>query len=192
MGEAKYKVIIVGDFAVGKTCILVRLSEGKFSEDANPTIGASFLKYQLTTERGSCELNLWDTSGDERFRSVMPVYFRGANVAIIVYDVTRHDTFENLEYWIDLTKKSGPENVQILVVGAKNDLEKNVTDDEAQALCQKHGVEWITCSALTGNNITATFDIVGKLAHKSEGVDPTEHGKVVIDDPPVGEKKGCC
>ncbi|KAL7714129.1 Rab family GTPase [Entamoeba marina] len=191
MAETKYKVVMVGDFSTGKTCMLIRLSQNFFDSQHNPTIGASFLKQSVDLPNGSkVEMNLWDTSGDERFRSVMPVYFRGAQVAIIVYDVTRKETFESLAYWIDLAKKSGGEDIQIVVVGSKCDLQKEVSDQEAQDYCNKNGCPLVLCSSFSGENITKVFQTAATAASKNQ----TGTGSSSVD---IGKKKstsdkGCC
>ncbi|ELP84064.1 hypothetical protein EIN_212140 [Entamoeba invadens IP1] len=185
--NSKYKVVMVGDYGTGKTCMLIRLSQNFFDTQHNATIGASFLKQVIETPNGKVELNLWDTSGDERFRSVMPVYFRGATSAIIVYDVTRRDTFESLDYWIDLTKKSGSEDISIVLVAAKCDLEKVVSDDEGKRYAEKVGYPLVLCSSYSGQGISEVFQ---KAALAKGKVNQT--GGATIGGPNDNKKEGCC
>lgn len=191
MAEEKTKVVMVGDFSTGKTCLLIRLSQNIYDSQHNPTIGASFLKQVIETEDGKREeINLWDTSGDERYRSVMPIYFRGSSCAIIVYDVTRRDTFESLDYWIELTKKSAPKNIGIVIVGSKCDLEKAVTDAEAKEYCQRVGCPLVLCSSKTGENVLKVFQTAVRCCYNTKSVEP----KVVNinDKKSSNDKDGCC
>ncbi|BFU19679.1 Rab family GTPase [Entamoeba histolytica HM-1:IMSS-B] len=193
MADTKHKIVMVGDFSTGKTCMLIRLSQNFFDTQHNPTIGASFLKEVIELENGSkVEMNLWDTSGDERFRSVMPVYFRGADCAIIVYDVTRRETFESLDYWIDLTRKSGGDDIAIVLVGAKCDLKKEVSDEEAQNYSKRVGYPLILCSSYSGENITKVFQTAASSIKKS-AVTVSNNSGVSINDPsPNKNAGGCC
>ena len=178
MGERE-KIVMVGDFSTGKTCLLIRLTQNFFNSEHNPTIGAAFLKQVIDLPNGKkTEMNLWDTSGDERFRSVMPVYFRGAKCAIIVYDVTRKDTFESLDYWIDLTKKSGGEEIGIVLAGTKCDLQKEVSDQEAQDYAKKVGYPLVLCSSYTGDNVAKVFQMAAMSGEGGNSNQGSSNGNV--------------
>ncbi|KAL7721183.1 Rab family GTPase [Entamoeba marina] len=170
MSEPKIKVVMVGDYNTGKTCMLLRLSEDFFDYEHNATIGASFINQNIELPNGdAAELSIWDTSGDERFRSVTPVYFRNAHVAIVVYDVTRKDSFDNIPYWIDLARKSGGDNIQIVIVGCKCDLQKEVSDEIAQTYCDKEGYPLVICSSFSGENVVAVFQTAAEVSKNYSG-----------------------
>ncbi|ELP92370.1 Rab family gtpase, partial [Entamoeba invadens IP1] len=172
---------------LGKTCMLIRFSQNSFDTQHDATIGSSFLKQVIETPNGKVELNLWDTSGDERFRSVMPVYFRGATSAIIVYDVTRRDTFESLDYWIDLTKKSGGDNILIVLVAAKCDLEKVISDDEGKRYAKKVGYPLVLCSSYSGQGVSEVFQKAALAKRKIN-----QSGRAAIGSPNDNNNEGCC
>ena len=192
MGE-KEKIVMVGDYATGKTCMLLRLTQNFFNSEHNQTIGAAFIKHTITLPNGQRkDISLWDTSGDERFRSVMPVYFRGASSAIIVFDVTSRESFESLQYWINLAKESGSPNINIVIAGAKSDLSKNVSEEEALQFGRDVGYPVIFCSAYSGANIQEVFQKAAETSHVVNNDDDGGIDVVGLADAGKKEKDGCC
>ncbi|PWN33367.1 uncharacterized protein FA14DRAFT_109115, partial [Meira miltonrushii] len=117
------KVVILGAQGVGKTSLVHRYTSGQFSASAVPsTIGASFLTKKLIVDGIKVRLQLWDTAGQERFRSMAPMYYRGANAAVIVYDITNPHSFEDVKTWIDELRQNVHSDLVIHIVGSKADL----------------------------------------------------------------------
>ena len=118
------KVVFLGDTAVGKSCLAVRFVRNEFFEFQEPTIGAAFLGKTINANDKRYKFEIWDTAGQERYRSLAPMYYRGAKAAVIVYDITDEDTFKGAKTWVSEIKKKG-NNCLILLVGNKVDLTNN-------------------------------------------------------------------
>jgi len=128
-----YKVILVGDPAVGKTNILSRFTKDEFMEDTRSTVGVEFSTKLFEVGDHNIKVNIWDTAGQERFRSITLSYYKGSKGAIIVFDVSRRETFDHIEKWHKDIIENTEENISIVLVGNKCDLEsREITTEEAQ------------------------------------------------------------
>jgi len=116
------KVVVIGNTGVGKTCIVLRYVQGKFVMHTASTIGASFMIKKLFLENCRLTLQIWDTAGQERFRSMGPMYYRGAAAAIVVFDITSEDSFTQLHQWVDELRKNSDENIVLAIACNKCDL----------------------------------------------------------------------
>jgi len=166
-----YKVILVGDVSVGKTNLLTQYVDGEFSEKDNSTIGIEFKNKIIELKNGrKIRLQIWDTCGQEKFMSITKNYFRGCSAALFVFDVTKKDTFNNLEKWLKLFNEFDDEKTTIkILIGNKNDLKpKNVNKEEIDKFTKDHFRKYFEISAKTNKeNIVKMFDeIVGKLKEK--------------------------
>ncbi|KAI8077355.1 ras-related protein rab-21-like protein [Gilbertella persicaria] len=123
MNTLEAKVVILGRTGVGKTSVALRYVKNTFSPNGSSTIGAAFMAKKLTVDDCSVRLQIWDTAGQERFRSMAPMYYRGASAAILVYDITSEESFTELMSWMEELKKNMSENLLIHIVGNKIDLE---------------------------------------------------------------------
>ncbi|KAG2542828.1 hypothetical protein PVAP13_9NG818400 [Panicum virgatum] len=154
---AKYKLVFLGDQAVGKTAIITRFMYDKFDDTYHyqATIGIDFLSKTMYLEDRTVRLQLWDTAGQERFRSLIPSYIRDSSVAVIVYDVTDTQSFLNTSKWIEEVNTQRGGDVLIFLVGNKTDLvdKRKVSTDEGEAKAQEHGAMFIETSAKAGFNI---------------------------------------
>ncbi|XP_039832472.1 ras-related protein RABH1b-like isoform X2 [Panicum virgatum] len=152
---AKYKLVFLGDQAVGKTAIITRFMYDKFDDTYQATIGIDFLSKTMYLEDRTVRLQLWDTAGQERFRSLIPSYIRDSSVAVIVYDVTDTQSFLNTSKWIEEVNTQRGGDVLIFLVGNKTDLvdKRKVSTDEGEAKAQEHGAMFIETSAKAGFNI---------------------------------------
>uniref|UniRef100_A0A1X7TNP2 Uncharacterized protein n=1 Tax=Amphimedon queenslandica TaxID=400682 RepID=A0A1X7TNP2_AMPQE len=119
------KVVIIGAQGVGKTSLVVRNMGGVFSENVSPTIGASFFSLQMILAGFRIKLQVWDTAGQERFRSMAPMYYRKANAAMIVYDITNEKTFDEAKLWVNEVQSKVDLPMALSIVGNKTDLSKN-------------------------------------------------------------------
>ncbi|MHA1798117.1 MAG: GTP-binding protein [Candidatus Helarchaeota archaeon] len=154
-----YKMVVLGDGAVGKTSLIRRFIDKTFKTDYKSTIGVSHLvkKYNLS-EKISVTLNLWDLAGQEMFKSVRKMYFQGAEAAALVYDVTRPETFEHIDNWINEIKdlRDNPNFVSILI-GNKIDLGRKVDPKDGAAKAKEYNITFIETSAKEGDNVDKAF-----------------------------------
>ena len=149
------KTVTIGDSGVGKTSFLHRIARNEWTGESRPTLGVDFLTTVITTETHTIQLQLWDTAGEELFRSVTRTYYRGACAAFILFDVTNPDSFTQVEHWLsDLTNAARSDVVKILV-GNKSDLDtaRRVTFEEAEALAHRLNLKYFEVSAKTGSAV---------------------------------------
>jgi len=154
-----FKYIVVGDSAVGKSCLLLQFVDKKFEDQHELTIGVEFGSRTITIDNCQVKLQIWDTAGQEKFRSITRSYYRGAAGALLVYDITRRETFEHLSNWIEDCKKYSSQNIVVMLIGNKSDLEssRQVTTAEGQSFAEKHGLYFKETSAKTAENVDEAF-----------------------------------
>ena len=171
------KVVLVGDTKVGKSCILSRFVQGTFDREMPATIGAAFLTKVITTSNGNVRLQLWDTAGQEKFRSLAPMYYRSAAVAVLVYDVTSKESLDGLEAWAAEIADKAPHNIKLVVIGNKIDLE------EERAISTQVGKEFADqlnaslfqeTSAKSGEGINEVFNQIADLQFDEVFVKPAQ------------------
>eukprot|EP00915_Cephaloidophora_sp_WS-2016_P008693 GHVH01012119.1.p1 GENE.GHVH01012119.1~~GHVH01012119.1.p1 ORF type:complete len:198 (-),score=23.24 GHVH01012119.1:64-657(-) len=154
----KYKLVFLGEQAVGKTSIITRFMYETFDSCYQATIGIDFLSKTLYMEDRTVRLQLWDTAGQERFRSLIPSYIRDSSAAVIVYDVTNRESFENTKQWIDDVRAERGDDVVLALVGNKIDLDnREVSSEEGEARAKEHGLLFVETSAKAGHNIKSVF-----------------------------------
>ncbi|KAJ3656070.1 hypothetical protein Zmor_015172 [Zophobas morio] len=159
------KILIIGESGVGKSSILVRFTEDNFDPDQTLTIGVDFKTKKLSVDGNTVKLAIWDTAGQERFRTLTPSYYREAQGAILVYDVTNYSTFAKLETWLsELETYSTKPNIVKMIVGNKIDKEnREVNRDEAMKFARRHQTLYIEASAKTRDGVQCAFE---ELVHK--------------------------
>ena len=151
------KVVLIGDTSVGKTSIADRFVNNQFSEFNEPTIGAAFLAKNLNNIR----FEIWDTAGQERYRALAPMYYRGASAALVVFDLTNRESFQNAKPWINELKEKGKENCIIILIGNKCDLpNREVYYDSANKFAEDNDIFFLECSAKNDINIEDAFIII--------------------------------
>ena len=159
-----FKILLLGDGAVGKTALVQRFVHGKFQKAYLMTIGMEpYSRYENIDGTKVC-FSLWDIAGQDRFKVMRGMFFRGAMGGLVTFDLTRRKTFENAVTWINEAKKESPDAVFILV-GNKNDLEdlREISDKEGEKKAQELGcIGYIETSALTGDNVEEAFYKIGK------------------------------
>jgi Ras-related protein Rab-11A len=155
------KLCSVGSYRVGKTSLIRRYAENKFSSDYLPTLGVDVTVKRLTVDGKRVRLVLMDTAGQEQFGRLRTVYFGGSSGCIAVYDITRHETFEDLNRWIADYRKVAGENTQIAIIGNKIDLEqlRRVTTTEGKKYAQKNSFPFYETSAKLGGEVIPTIYI---------------------------------
>ena len=176
VGQTKIKLVLLGESAVGKTALSLRFAEEQFNEfqqfrETQPTIGVAFLTKTVSLDDKKIKFEIWDTAGQERFHSIAPLYYRGAQAAIVVYDITKEDTFERAKTWVKELQQQASSNIVIALAGNKSDLAINrwVQYDEASAFAEENNLLFMETSAKTGLNADNIFlEIAKKLPKDGE------------------------
>lgn len=156
-----FKLLLIGDSGTGKSSLLTRFVDDEFDEEINATIGVDFKTKVLDVDEKRCKLIIWDTAGQERFRTLTASYYRGAHGVVFVYDVTRRETFNNIETWLEeLGHYAGANDVVKMLVGNKSDLvkQREVTRAEGEECARKHALLFIEASAKTSEGVAQAFD----------------------------------
>jgi small GTP-binding protein len=154
-----FKLILIGNSGVGKSSIIQRYMKNTFEESYKCTIGVDFLMKTLNLNGKTVKLQLWDTAGQEKYKSMVASYYRGANVALVVFDITSHASFDSLPVWIENYYKNGPEEKNIILIGNKKDMEESrqVTRQEAEIFSETNNMMYFETSAKEGDNIEYIF-----------------------------------
>ena len=200
----KYKIIFLGDQGTGKSCILNRFVEDKFDDNYQATIGLDFQSKNVKIDNQDVHLLLYDTAGQEKFRSLIPMYTRDANIIILVYDITRKESFNHIPDWINGLTNVNFDNVIFALVGNKIDLDdkREVSKEEGIKLAEEKKCIFEEVSAKTAENFSELFykqlfdEIVNKFKPGVNGNDNeiNDVGKIKIDDNTNKKEEGkkCC
>jgi len=162
LDQLALKILSAGDGGVGKTTFLYRYKEGRFLEDTSMTLGVEFSLKTLMLDGRKVDLQIWDFGGQDRFRHMLPNYVEGAKGALLLADLTRVASFNNIEEWVN-TLRAHEEALPIILVGTKNDLvdDIQVDDESAMEFKDKYDLsEYITTSSKTGENVDKAFDLL--------------------------------
>ena len=160
-----FKLIIIGDTGVGKSCLMKRIMDNEFKQEHQVTIGVEFGSFGLKVDGKIIKLQIWDTAGQESFKSVTRIFYRGAHCVFLTYDVTREDTFVNLSQWLSEVKQHATEDVRVYMVGNKGDLEdqREVTHERALEMAKANKIHRVfETSAKTGANVEELFATVAR------------------------------
>ncbi|KAJ7948707.1 Ras-related protein like [Quillaja saponaria] len=202
-----FKVVIIGDSGVGKSNLLSRFTRNEFSLDSKSTIGVEFATRSIQVDDKIVKAQIWDTAGQERYRAITSAYYRGAVGALLVYDVTRHVTFENVERWLKELRDHIDSNIVIMLVGNKADLRhlRAVSTEDAKSFAERENTFFMETSALESTNVenaftqvlTQIYRVVSRKA-LDIGNDPAElpKGQTINvgtkDDVSAVKKVSCC
>jgi small GTP-binding protein len=157
-GSDSLRVVLIGDASVGKTSLFNRLIEHRFHEGGAATVGASWHGYTTTVNGRETSFQIWDTAGQEKFRSLAPIYFRASKGAIVVFDVTNRKSFEAVGGWVATFKETAGPDAAVVIVGNKCDTDHRcVTVAEAQRWATDHRVPLFHASAKTGDGVEEPF-----------------------------------
>ncbi|KAG8371680.1 hypothetical protein BUALT_Bualt13G0113500 [Buddleja alternifolia] len=177
--EYLFKIVVIGDSAVGKSNLLARFARDEFDHNSKATIGVEFQTRVVEVDGKEVKAQVWDTAGQERFRAVTSAYYRGAVGALVVYDITRKDTFHSIKRWLDELHTQCDTTFAKMLVGNKRDLEniREVSVEEGKSLAEEEGLFFIETSALDSTNVNNAFEVVireiyEKVSRKTLNSDP--------------------
>jgi len=200
-----FKVVVIGDSGVGKSNLLSRFTRDEFNLESKSTIGVEFATRSVSIEGKMIKAQIWDTAGQERYRAITSAYYRGAVGALVVYDITKDTSFENVDKWLAELKENASTDITMMLVGNKTDLAgaRVVSTEQGKAFAADEGITFLEASALTASNVEASFlqvlsEIYHKKAHKeqqasSSGASVGNISTVSVDIKGVGrQKRQCC
>ncbi|KAL3967791.1 ras-related protein Rab-5C [Maylandia zebra] len=166
----QFKLVLLGESAVGKSSLVLRFVKGQFHEFQESTIGAAFLTQTVCLDDTTVKFEIWDTAGQERYHSLAPMYYRGAQAAIVVYDITNTDTFDRAKNWVKELQRQASPNIVIALAGNKADIanKRAVEFQEAQAYADDNSLLFMETSAKTAMNVNEIFMAIAKKLPKSE------------------------
>ncbi|KAJ7541785.1 hypothetical protein O6H91_10G076600 [Diphasiastrum complanatum] len=154
-----FKVVLIGDSGVGKSNLLSRFTRNEFSLESKSTIGVEFATRSINVDGKLIKAQIWDTAGQERYRAITSAYYRGAVGALLVYDITRHVTFENVKRWLKELKDHTDSNIVVMLVGNKSDLRhlRAVSVEDGQLFSEREALYFMETSALESTNVENAF-----------------------------------
>lgn len=157
-----FKIVLIGDSGVGKSNILSRFTRNEFCLESKSTIGVEFATRTLQVEGKTVKAQIWDTAGQERYRAITSAYYRGAVGALLVYDITKRQTFDNIQRWLRELRDHADSNIVIMLAGNKADLNhlRAVSSEDAEILAEKEGLSFLETSALEAINVENAFQSI--------------------------------
>ncbi|CAO3595084.1 unnamed protein product [Absidia cylindrospora] len=166
-----FKILLIGDSGVGKSCLLLRFADDTFTDNYISTIGVDFKIRTIELEGKTVKLQIWDTAGQERFRTITSSYYRGAHGIIVVYDVTDSDSFNNVKLWLNEIGRYAAEGVNKLLIGNKNDLtdQKVIETEQLKELSDTLDIPFLETSAKESVNVEKAFLTMAKQIKETMG-----------------------
>lgn len=197
-----FKVVLIGDSGVGKSNLLSRFTRNEFNLESKSTIGVEFATRSIQVDNKTIKAQIWDTAGQERYRAITSAYYRGAVGALLVYDIAKHMTYENVERWLKELRDHADSNIVIMLVGNKSDLRhlRSVPTEEAKYFSERNTLSFIETSALDSNNVEQAFTHILTEIYRNISVRPTNDppgplpGPIIdpINPSPAADKKRVC
>lgn len=187
------KVLLIGDSAVGKSCLLLRFADDNFTTSFVATIGIDFRIKTIELDGKRVKVQVWDTAGQERFRTITRAFYRGAMGVLLTYDITDTNTFNHVEHWIKNIRANAKEDIVIMLLGNKADMEdaRQVPTLRGAEVAQEHGIEFLETSAKSGLNVQEAFASLTRKIMSADKALLTKPRDSVID-PEEPAKTKCC
>ena len=188
------KVVLLGDAGVGKSSLVLRFVNNNFRPFSEATIGASFMSKMIKVDGSLIKFQIWDTAGQEKYHSLAPMYYRNAAAAIIVYDITRKETFRTLKTWVEELKNRGPQDIAICIAGNKCDLEneRKIPKGKVQEYCDQNGFLFVETSAKDDVNVQQIFIDLSKKISPAETANNNSKVAVQATTSREQQKSACC
>ncbi|KAJ8403311.1 hypothetical protein AAFF_G00355280 [Aldrovandia affinis] len=194
MAIRELKICLLGDTGVGKSSIVCRFVQDHFDHNISPTIGASFLTKTVPCGNELHKFLIWDTAGQERFHSLAPMYYRGSAAAVVVYDITKLDSFQTLKKWVKELKEYGPEDIVVAIAGNKTDLGdiREVPMKEAKEFAESIAAIFIETSARNAINVEELFKKISRQIPPLDPQDVESNDSFKLSRQPLPLNKRCC
>lgn len=185
------KLVLLGDSRVGKSSVVIRFVKNEFDQYKFPTIGATFLTQSVTVGDYLVKFEIWDTAGQEKYRSLAPLYYRGASAALVVYDITNKESFDNARNWIEEVQTREGKHVVIGLAGNKVDLspQRQVSTEEGENFAKEKGFLFFETSAKNSVNIKEIFKAIAQeVPYRQQ---PNQPGVIVEPEEPSSNGNNC-
>ena len=196
-----FKILLLGDSSVGKTSILLKYISNKFDESSISTVGVDYMDKIIDYNKFKIKLQIWDTSGEEKFRTITKNFYRNADGLLVVFDLTKKESYDHIRSWINEAKENN-DKLKTILIGNKLDLkdERIVAIDVAKQFAEKNNLKYIETSAKDGTNINESFQAIIDLLFDGKSSEEILHEftkqdsslSVVDDSMEVKKKKACC
>jgi small GTP-binding protein len=189
-----YKFVMIGESNVGKTCLILRYADDSFTDTFLTTVGVDFKAVKREIDGKTVQLQVWDTAGQEQFRTITRSYFRGAHGILLTFDITNRPTFDHTHIWMDSIKESASAGVDIILVGNKLDraAHRTITEGEAKALADQFGIQYFEVSAKTGENVEYMFEALARAVIARLATEPAPKARRIVLAEETHDDKSCC
>ena len=188
-----FKILIIGESGVGKTCFLLRYAENSFVANHLLTIGIDFKIKVIEIEGKSIKLQIWDTAGQDRFRTITKTYYKGSHGVILVYDVCDERSFGNVKNWVNQIEQNAKSSICKVLVGNKCDkAERVITEEQGRKLAEEYNMKFYETSAKTGQNVEEAFTYLTREILKIYKNKEGHTGGVTLNGKDDKEHQGCC
>ena len=188
-----YKVLLLGNSYVGKTCILLRFSEDIFKENYDVTIGLNYRIKSMTVENNPIKMQIWDTSGEEKFKAIAKNFYRGAHGVLLVYDICQKNSFLDVKRWIEqIIENADNDDIVMILCGNKcdNEKERKISKEEGENLAKNYGIPFFECSAKNNFNINEIFETMAQKIYTKVG--NRQSSSVKLTSNSIKKKIGKC